>query len=534
MYRLLVAGILLFSMAFAPGTSLAQPYITKVIDVQSYQVQLDMSNFKKDVNARNVIRFKVLQTTDRISFDFKSPQSKKEGMELRKIIAPYVSNWKHENDRIEIECDETLKEGQEYEIMIYYAGMPMDGLVISKNKHKDATAFGDNWPNRAHHWFPCTDHPSDKATVSFEVIYPNEYRVVANGLLQADAEYDKRNRRAVWESSTVLPTKVMVIGLAPFSVSEPCHTHDIEVNSWVFQQQEKEGFHDYEPACDILDWFIEKMGDYPFEKLANVQSKTRYGGMENASCIFYYEESVTGNQEVNRLIAHEIAHQWFGNCVSELDWEHIWLSEGFATYLTDLYILEHEGEEAFVKQMEVEKNRVTQFYKRYKAPVVDTLVPNINMLLNANSYQKGAWVLHMLRQKVGDDNFWKGLRLYYQRFQYGNAQTTDFRKVMEEVSGQDLKAFFKQWLYTQGHPQLEVSWKNLDNGKLEIHIQQMQEGLFEIEVPLHYSDGTKEGKEMLELKTREASFVVETMMEGVEISINPEMNVLLEVEVSKK
>ena len=169
--------------------------------------------------------------------------------------------------------------------------------------------------------------------------------------------------------------------------------------------------------------------------------------MENAGCIFYAENSVTGKGTAEGLMAHEIAHQWFGNSVTENDWHHVWLSEGFATYLTAVYLEKTYGKEKLDEQMKSARNRVLGFYKRSQRPIIDTTVTDLMKLLNANSYQKGAWVLHMLRRKLGDDLFLEGLRSYYKKYRNRNAGTSDFQKVMEGVYKKDLSEFFKQWLY---------------------------------------------------------------------------------------
>ncbi|CAN0599112.1 unnamed protein product, partial [Laminaria digitata] len=172
-----------------------------------------------------------------------------------------------------------------------------------------------------------------------------------------------------------------------------------------------------------------------YEKLANVQSKTRYGGMENASNIFYSETSITGTGSNEGLVAHEIAHQWFGNSATEADWQHIWLSEGFATYFTQLYMEHTYGRERFVNGMNKARMSVLGFYDRMpNIPLVNPEITDPNQHLNANSYQKGAWVLHMLRHKVGDNAFWKGIQTYYTNYRNKNATSEQLQKEMEDAS----------------------------------------------------------------------------------------------------
>jgi aminopeptidase N len=153
--------------------------------------------------------------------------------------------------------------------------------------------------------------------------------------------------------------------------------------------------------------------------------------MENAGNIFYDENTVNGQQEMEALIAHEIAHQWFGNSASESDWKHLWLSEGFATYFTDLYFENQYGTAAMNERLKGERKKVIQFSKRYPHPVIDTTYASLMHLLNPHSYQKGAWVLHMLRTTIGDSAFFSGIRTYYTTYKFGNASSNDFQKCMQ-------------------------------------------------------------------------------------------------------
>ncbi len=177
--------------------------------------------------------------------------------------------------------------------------------------------------------------------------------------------------------------------------------------------------------------------------------------MENAGAIFYAENSVTGQGKAERLIAHEIAHQWFGDCVTEADWHHIWLSEGFATYLTSMYIESVQGKARLASDMARSRSSIIRDSEKNPCPVIDTTITNLMQLLSVNSYQKGAWVLHMLRYETGDDDFIKGLRLFYDGFRNSNALRSDFQESDGRCSGKDLSNFFKQWLEVAGEPELK-------------------------------------------------------------------------------
>ena len=374
-------------------------------------------------------------------------------------------------------------------IHINYQGIPKTGLNITNNMFGDRVFFADCWPNRAHHWLCCIDNPADKATVEFIVHAPSQYQVVSNGEL---IQVNKKANETIthWKTSVPIPTKVMVIGVAKFSV-ENYWSDSIPVSSWVYPQNEQAGFYDYSLSVEPLAYFTSLVGPYPYSKLANVQSTTEYGGMENAGCIFYAERSVKGDRSTESLIVHEIAHQWFGNTVTEESFHHIWLSEGFATYMTDLFIEQKYGEEIFLERLKLERIKAIAFMSRAYLPVIDTTLPINNGLLNPNNYDKAAWFLHMLRNRAGDEDFIKILQCYYSKFKYGNALTDDFLQIVDSVTGEDNTAFFQQWLYTPGHPVIELNW-NYKQGEINLVIEQKQKSnifQFPLEIAILYPSG---------------------------------------------
>ena len=295
-------------------------------------------------------------------------------------------------------------------------------------------------------------------------------------------------------------------------------------------EQEEEGFLDYSMALQPLDYFESYLAPYPYKKLANVQSKTVYGGMENASCIFYHERSVSGKQRIENLLAHEIAHQWFGDAVSELDWHHIWLSEGFATYLTDLYIEHSHGREAFVASMLDEKEQVLRFASRRLAPIVDTTLPVSTRLLNKNVYEKAGWVLHMLRCDMGDEKFRECVQTFYEKYKFKNALTHDFLQVVESVTGEEYGAFFHQWFHTAGHPVLSIEWK-AKGRKLELSIHQHQDQhIFHFPLDLAFlGKGGKSIRHMVEMDAREKSLHIKLPFKAKKVLLDPDTCLLFEI-----
>jgi aminopeptidase N len=442
-------------------------------------------------------------------------------------------SYTHAGDRLIITLASPSIAQERRTYRVAYGGVPRDGLIIGENMFGDRTFFGDNWPDRARHWLPSVDHVSDKATVEWVVTAPNHYQVIGNGELREHTDLPDGMRRTHWSSTVPIPTKVMVIGVARFAVEHLATVGGVPVQSWVYPQNRDEGFYDYAVAERMLRFFSGHIGPFPYAKLANVQSKTRYGGMENASNIFYSERSVSGARRSEGTVAHEIAHQWFGDSVTERDWHHIWLSEGFATYFTQLYNEFTYGRDRMAAGMRGNRQTVIDFYAR--APELAVVAPSIsdlNELLNRNSYQKGGWVLHMLRRQIGDEAFWAGIRAYYREHRDGNALTADLQRVMEEASGEDLGWFFEQWVFTPGHPLLEGSWSHDPaGGELTVTIRQAQPTGTVFRFPLDIGITTAAGEtvvETIEIDDREETVRLPIEAAPAALGLDPDTWLLFE------
>jgi len=474
---------------FVVGSSFAQ-VPGAATDVLHYTFALKLNDANNEIVGNAAIDVKFLKDAKDARFDLVKKKESGKGM----VVYAVKENGKaltFKQEEEEIIIDAPAKGGSTHHYVIDYSGVPADGLIISTNKFGHRTFFGDNWPNRAHNWLPCVDNPADKATLDFIVTAPAHYQVVANGLKTEEKALDGDKKLTHWKETAELPTKVMVIGAAQFAIDKAGEPDGIPVYSYVFPENKAVGFKSYAVAKEILPFYISKIGPFAYQKLANVQSKTIFGGMENAGAIFYFENSV-GDAGIEELMAHEIAHQWFGDAASEKNFQNLWLSEGFATYMTHYYLESKYGVDTLKKRMIKDRATAIAFEKQRLTPVVDTTVKgNYMVLLNANSYQKGGWVLHMLRRKLGEENFWKGIRDYYAKYDGGNANTNDLREIMEQASGKDLKQFFNQWLLTAGHPQLNINCSyDAVKGTLEIKVEQLQNTLFEF--PLELSvDGKK-------------------------------------------
>ncbi|MEN8123743.1 MAG: M1 family metallopeptidase [Bacteroidota bacterium] len=498
------------------------------IDVQHYQFEITVNDSTNIIEGIATITLKINNAIKEFNLDLISLDENEKGMSVSQVLnnnrkVPFQHNKNKLNIQIPSNINDSIKV-----FTIKYHGIPKDGLIISKNKFGDRTFFGDNWPTRAKNWLPCVDELSDKATVDFIVKAPSYYQVIANGTLIEEVNLNDQIKLYHYSSKNLLPTYLMVIGVARFAVQYLGEFNQTPLSTWVYPQNKKEGFYDYAQAIPIIEYYVNHIAPFPFSKLANVQSKTRFGGMENASAIFYSEKSVTGKRNQEALLAHEIAHQWFGDSATEREWPHLWLSEGFATYFTSLYFENKYGKEKLNERLINERNKIIRFSEKQQTPVIDTKTKNYMKLLNANSYEKGAWFLHMLRTKIGDELFWKSIKEYYKKYQFDNAVTEDFRSIVESFYNKDLSVFFDQWLYGIGQPELDLQWKNKSN-EIDITINQTQKTKtifdFPLELLFKFDDGSTKIKTLsIDQKKQTFTFPIHTQI--IEIVIDPNVSLL--------
>jgi aminopeptidase N len=440
-------------------------------DVQAYVFNLGLSDKNNSITGEAEITVDFKNEVREFSLDL-IKKSGTFGMELTGVLEDSTQvAYSFAENKIRITPSTAASKQRVYTLK--YEGIPERGLVIDTTKFGARSFFGDNWPNLARHWLPSVDHPSDKASIEFRITAPDHYDVVATGKKIEESNLGNGFKLTTYKEPAPVAMKVVTIGVTKFANKILDEVEGIPVSAWVYPENRLDGFSDYSVATEVLKYFIENIGPYSYAKLANMQAKTQWGGLENAGTIAYFENSVTGKNEVEGLIAHEIAHQWFGNSASENDWNHVWLSEGFATYFAILYQESVYGDEKRKKELALDRQQIIDYYKKNPSPIVDPSIKDPMKVLSTNTYQKGGWVLNMLRHKLGDETFWKGIRTYYAKYRNANAMTADFQKVMEEVSGEDLESFFQQWIFTKGYPELKWDW-TYKKGKITIKLEQLQ------------------------------------------------------------
>jgi len=511
----------------------ADSYVRQTaIDVIQYEIALELSEATESISGTTRIHVRVLQ--DNVS----SMWLDLEDMVVdRLLVSGQPRPFMHRDGRLAFEFDRPYRPHEIVAAEVHYHGRPgQTGMLIGKNKHGRRVFFTENWPDRAHHWFPCIDHPSDKATVDFAVTAPEKFDVVANGRLVETRSLMDGRKLTRWSERVPIPTYCMVIGAAEFSVTHAGASAGVPLSSYVYPPDAAAATRVFSRSGLALQYFSDLIGPYPYEKLAQIESTVRIGGMENSSVIFYAESIFQRASPGEGPVPHEIAHQWFGDSVTESDWDHLWLSEGFATYFNALFHEQLEGPEAVKRTMTRAAEAVKKYHQSRPAPIIDPEVKDPAKKLNAFTYQKGAWVLHMLRKILGDGVFFKGIQRYYQLHAGGNVLTEDFQRVMESVSGVSLDAFFRQWLYQPGWPDYRVSWRFDGNAnELELTIRQAQTtGLFDMPVDIAFRFGERREIQSFRISEESHTFRIAVQSQPTSIEIDPDGWILKSVAVAAR
>lgn len=376
-------------------------------------------------------------------------------------IAEKKINFSHVNNRLNITLSQTLGTGQIASINVYYQGIPATGGFGSFsfgtiNQNKSQAIWSLSEPYGSPDWFPSKDNPADKADSSdVWITAPSYFVSVSNGTLQkvitnlnGTNTYQWRNRYPI----------------APYLISVACSNYTQYNNYYKYNATDSMLVSHYvqpdnltgankqnlNQTVTMLKVFSEKFGPYPFLKEKYGHAECGFGGgMEHQTC-----SSMGGYGQ--SLIAHELAHQWFGDKITCQSWEHIWLNEGFATYGEAIWQEYLGGKTAYNAFIQAQVSRA----KNATGSVFVRNVASSSEIFNGNrTYAKGSIVLHMLRGIVGDDKFFQILRTYAaSKYAYSNATTEDFQSVAEAVMGQKLDYFFKEWIYGEGFPTYSFGW----------------------------------------------------------------------------
>ncbi|MEX2219289.1 MAG: M1 family metallopeptidase [Phycisphaerales bacterium] len=508
------------------------------------------------------------------------------GMDISAVaIDGRPAKFTHDQGRLDIAFDRPIPMGKQAEVRIDYT------LDLSKGRrgqglsHVPPRTRGDPGPTDAaplifshgqpeynRRWFPCHDFPNERLTTELIVTVEDGFTVVSNGRLLSSRPAPTPSgaagapKRTTWHwlqdqphanyLVTLVVGKFAIVGLPAAEDATPRDARGREVPCFLYAPigSEKAALRAFGDTPAILAMMADKLNEpYPWDKYAQVLVRGFSGGMENTSATTMMAELVsTPRTLAQSIIVHEAAHQWFGDLITCKSWEHAWLNEGWASYCEALWV-EHAA--APERRAAAYQRGVTNFLRgqsanRTTAPGIAPLAssrydfPMQNFMKANDIYGKGALVLHMLRMKLGDDAFWKGVRLYVQRHRFKEVETDDFRKCLEEVSGLGLERFFQQWCYQPGMPRVEASfdWKGTEGsagGELTIALDQKQHidadnPAYALSFPIHvkYDDESSEWLRLdTDATTATRTFALKARPEGVEL--DPDRHNGIAVKVAK-
>ncbi|GAB2475244.1 M1 family metallopeptidase [Jatrophihabitans fulvus] len=437
------------AVKYTPGASgIGDPYFPLLgnggFDVRHYGLFMNYTPRTKKLVATALVYARATQNLSRFDLDYSGPKISSVRVNDR------AARFSRPGPELRITPKQGLRKGSDFVVRVRYAGTPKTikgspivfGSDYGWQYTKDGSFVGDE-PNGARTWFPSSDHPSDKATFSFHVTVPKGKQVVANGDRVATT------RRAasttfVWRETKPMATYLATVdignwnyrtgrtpgGIRQLQATDPTHR---EAVARIFRQTGR-----------ITDFWAKTFGRYPFTSTGAIVDDVPDVGfsLETQTRPLYGFAADQGT------IAHELAHQWFGDSVSVRTWRDIWLNEGFATFAA-AYWSEHIGGANTYDHFKAEWQQVPASSSFWKQSIRD---PKRDTMFSAAVYERGGMTLAALRKKIGDADFFRLLRTWTSQHRYGNATTSQFTALAEKVSGRQLDAFFRTWLVTQSKP----------------------------------------------------------------------------------
>jgi len=490
--------IFLAAILLADGRAPYQRTRDRQIDVHHSKIDISVNLKMKSVNGY------VIHTLSPLSSNLSVIDMDAEDM----IISRARFNGKdikfnQDDEFIHLELDKSIGWLDTVDIRLDYTAEPLKGLFfiapddIYTEKHWQAWTQGEEMDN--HHWVPMYDYPNDRASFECKLTVDEKYTAISNGELLSKKNNEDGTRTWHWRENYP-----MVSYLISFVIGEYVKVEDayesIPINYWVYEENKHEALRSFGKTPDMMKYFNEKTGvDYPLEKYDQVIVEDfMFGGMENVTLTHntdrtMHDQFSAPDYSSDGLVAHELAHQWYGDLITTRNWANIWLNEGFATFFSRKY-REHnlgydEGEYIRLGEM----RSYFSADKKFRRPTVYHYYYDPMELFNGHVYAKGSLILNMINDHLGNDGFWRAIQYYTSSYQYDNVETTDLKRAIEETTGQNLEWFFKQWLFEAGYPEYKVSWSyNARYSSIKLSIQQTQNmattNLFKMPVQIQVDD----------------------------------------------
>jgi aminopeptidase N len=371
--------------------------------------------------------------------------------------------------KLTLKLSKGLSAGQEAEVVIRYKTVkPKSGLHFvypgSHNPKNPVQVWSQSQPEDARYWFPCHDAPQEKCTSEIKITVPKGFRAISNGSL-IDTRHSGSTSTYHWKMDK--PHSIYLMSIAAGKFAEVADEWDgIPVTYYCEKGREQDARRGMGKTPKALKFFSEKTGvRYPYDKYAQVAVAEYPGGMEHTTCTtqtdaILIDKRAHLDNDMDTLMAHELAHQWFGDLVTCRDWSHAWLNEGFATYFEVLFQEHDKGlDEADYEMLQNARAYFDEDSRRYRRPIVCATFKYPWTIFDRHLYEKGAWVLHMLRRELGDELWWKCIGHYLSKHRDQSVETSDLILALQEVTGKNFKPFFDQWVFKSGYPVFRVQYE---------------------------------------------------------------------------
>ncbi len=508
------------------------PPVQTKFDVLHYDIHVELIPDDKMIKGTVVIRFTTNNLNAKeIDINFYDNMIIKKAFLNDKTV-----NFVREETIVKFLPEEILKDTSELKII--YEGEPKRlgfGSFCFEDVNGQSFVYTISEPFYASTWFPCIDKPDDKAFADIFITNDSSYVSISNGKL---IEIISNNSKKTYHWKTFYPISTYLIAL--YSANYKSYnekyisiTNDtLNIYYYALEDKFDDALQDFSDHPRYIKTFEKIFGPYPFikEKYAVAEFLWQNGAMEHQTITGVGSRFITGKKFFQDMLIHELSHHWWGNAVSPKTWKDIWLNEGFATYSEALYWEYQAGKSALKSTM---SSKSGMFLK-------GTLYNPKDNLFSSLIYNKGAWVLHMLRREVGDSSFFKILRTYFEKYKYKNASTEDFQEICEKVTGKNLKFFFDQWVYKgTGKIEAEYNWNVIpaNSGyKVIFNIKQLQNGYdiykFPIDIKIFFENDDQEIKSFY-VHSRESSFEFITKNKPVSFELDPDKWLLANFNLSK-
>ncbi len=454
-------------------------------DVLSYDITMNIDETNSFVSGAVIAVVEAEETITEIIYEL-------EAMTVIDVqLNGSTANYTYDGSLITIQLG-IVNMGEQFTTEVVYSGNPIwNGLgMYFSNSH----VFTISDPNASRYWWPCYDHPWDKAITDLHITVRDDWMAACNGIRTSIMDNYDGTMTHNWEGSNPMATYLVSI-VAQNYVELYDSYSGIPIQNFVSPSVVPNATEDFSNLPFMMEVYTGLFGDYPFEKYGNaVTNFATYSAMEHQTMTTLGSQNINGNHGGEMVIAHELSHQWYGDCLTCLTWKDIWLSEGFATYSEALYMEAWQGFEAMVDYV---YTSIQQYYLSWGGSSPQTVYdPAPNAYFTPATYEKPASVLHMLRLKTGDDVFFQIMQEYYLVYHNGNVITDDFQDVCESVSGMDLDQFFLQWIYQPGLPSIQYTYffnPYMAIPRIMTYVQTSSntDTEFYIDVPFHIYSGTE-------------------------------------------